>query len=324
MKKKENWIGGGYMMNYYAVLDVGGSAIKYALMDETGGFIEKSSLPTPKASLALFIDTIGGIVDKFKETYPLTGLAVSMPGAVNVESGIIEGITALPYIHGPNMKELLQSRTGLPVELENDANCAGLAEGWIGAAKDVNDFLCLVIGTGVGGAVVLNKEIRHGKNGFAGEFGYMIMEGYLGSNPVETYSSLAAVGGLIKQVAKRKDLEPEALTGKIIFEMAEKGDVDVQDEIDKFMRRLAVGIYNLQFILDPEKILIGGAISHREGFIEKINETLQQMKYESEGLTVKVERCQFGNDSNLIGALHHFLQRQKDIPLISEDVEQIL
>lgn len=304
------------MVNYYAVIDVGGSAIKYALMDETGCFIEKSSTPTPKKGLAEFIDTIGNIVDEFKKSYLIKGLAISTPGAVNVETGIIEGVTALPYIHGPNIKDLLQDRTELPVELENDANCAGLAEGWIGAAKDVKDYLCIVIGVGIGGAVVLDKKIRHGKNRFAGEFGYMMMEDCLGPHMGETYSSLAAVGGLIQQVAKRKGIDPDALTGKIIFKLAEDGDTEVSDEINKFMRRLAVGIYNLQFILDPEKILIGGAISQREEFVEKINETLQQMKYEPEGLTVKVERCQFGNDSNLIGALYHFLQRQKDTLLV--------
>lgn len=300
------------MVNYYAVFDVGGSAIKYALMDETGCFIEKSSLPTPKKSLAEFIDTIGDIVGEFKKSYLVKGLAISIPGVVNVETGIIEGSSALPYIHGPNIKDLLQDKTELPVELENDANCAGLAEGWIGAAKDVKDYLCIVLGIGIGGAVVLDKKLRHGKNGFAGEFGYMLMEDYLGPHMGESFSSLAAVGGLIQQVAKRKGIDPDVLTGKKIFKLAENGDAEVADEIDKFMRRLAVGIYNLHFILDPEKILIGGAISHREGFVEKINEKLQQMKYESEGLTVKVERCQFGNDSNLIGALYHFLQRQKD------------
>ncbi len=300
------------MVNYYTVLDVGGSSIKYALMDETGCFLEKSSLPTPK-SLSELMDTIDSIVRQFKNSHRIKGLAVSMPGAVNTETGYIEGITALPYIHGPNIKELLQERTGLPVELENDANCAGLAEGWIGAAKDVSDYLCIVIGTGIGGAVVLDKKIRHGKNGFAGEFGYMVMEDYLGHQAGETWSSLAAVGGLIKQVAKRKGINPDALSGRVIFELAENGDADVQDEIDKFMKRLAVGIYNLQFIFDPEKILIGGAISHRDGFIEQINERLQQLKYETEGIPVIVERCQYGNDSNLIGALYHYLQRQKNL-----------
>ena len=300
-------------MNYYTVLDVGGSAIKYALMDETGCFIEKSSLPTPKKSLDDLLDAIDSIVKSFRQSYLVNGLAVSMPGAVNTETGYIEGITALPYLHGPNIKKLLQERTGLPVEIENDANCAGLAEGWIGAAKDAADYLCIVIGTGIGGAVVLDKKIRHGKNGFAGEFGYMVMEDYLGQQAGETWSSLAAVGGLIKQVAKRKGMEPDVLSGKVIFDFAENGDADVQDEIEKFMKRLAVGIYNLQFIFDPEKILIGGAISHRDGFIEQINERLQQMKYDKEGIAVTVERCQFGNDSNLIGALYHFLQRQKNV-----------
>ena len=200
--------------------------------------------------------------------------------------------------------------------MENDANCAGLAEGWIGAAKDVNDYLCIVIGTGIGGAVVLDKKIRHGSNGFAGEFGYMIMENYLTTEPGETWSHLSAVGGLIKQVAKRKGVNPDELSGKIIFNLAGNGDTDVQDEIDKFMKRLAVGIYNLKFILDPEKILIGGAISNREGFIEQINETLKQINYDTEGVTTTVEKCQFGNDSNLIGALYHFLQRQKDQALV--------
>ena len=300
-------------MNYYAVVDVGGSAIKYALMDETGCFIDKSSLPTPKNNLGELIDTIDLIVQQYRTTHLIQGLAVSMPGAVNTEVGNIEGITALPYLHGPNIKNILQERTGLPVEMENDANCAGLAEGWIGAAKDVNDYLCIVLGTGVGGAVVLDKKIRHGKNGFAGEFGYMVMEGYLDGQAGETWSSLAAVGGLVKQVAKRKGMSPAVLSGKAIFELAEKGDAEIQDEINKFFMRLAVGIYNLQFIFDPEKILIGGAISHREGFIEQINELLGRMKYDQEGITVKVERCQFGNDSNLIGALYHYLQRQKNL-----------
>ena len=304
------------MMNYYAVTDVGGSAIKYALMDETGRIIEKSSVPTPKTGLADFLDSISNIVNGFKESHELKGLAVSIPGAVNVETGFIEGTSALPYIHGPNIKELLQERTNLPVELENDANCAGLSEGWLGAAKDVKDYICVVLGIGVGGALVLDKKIRHGKNFYAGEFGYMLLEDYLGPNKGESLSSLAAVGGLIKQVAKRKAIDPSELTGKIIYELAEN-DPEVADEIEKFMKRLAVGIYNLQFILDPEKILIGGAISQREGFVEKINELLDQMKHDPKNLPFKAERCQFGNDSNLIGALYHFLQRHQEQTILA-------
>lgn len=298
-------------MNYYAVFDVGGSAIKYSLMDEAGSFLQKSSIPTPKDSMDDLVNTIVTVVKEFQESHELSGIALSMPGAVDVETGYIKGITALPYIHGPNIKELLQERTNLVVELENDANCAGLAEGWIGAAKGIDDYICIVIGTGIGGALVLDKKVRHGRNLFAGEFGYMILEDYFDQPIGETWSSLAATFGLVMQVAKRKNIDPDRLDGLKVFQMADEGDLEVQDEIEKFIKRLAVGIYNLQYMIDPEKILIGGAISKRDGLIGKINEKLRVMKPNEACLDIQVYPCQFGNDSNLIGALYHFLQRRK-------------
>ncbi|MDQ0154618.1 ROK family protein [Robertmurraya andreesenii] len=296
-------------MNNYAVFDTGGSSIKYAVMEETGQVIEKFSIPTPKDGISSFVHTIETIVKDFQTRYVISGIALSMPGAVDVESGYIKGVTAIPYLHGPNIRKLLEEKLNLPVELENDANCAGLAEGWLGAAKDVNDYICIVIGTGIGGSLFLDKKIRHGANLFAGEFGYMILEDFHNQPIGETWSSLAATGGLIKQVAKRKNMDPEILDGKKVFAMAEQDDKEVQEEIEKFIKRLAVGIYNLQYIIDPEKILIGGAISNREGLIENINEKLKQMRADQHCLEIQVEKCQFGNDSNLIGALYHFLQR---------------
>ncbi|GIN63972.1 transcriptional regulator [Robertmurraya siralis] len=300
-------------MDYFAVFDVGGSAIKYSLMDETGAFLEKSSVATPKDGLDSFLDIIDSTVKNFQKNHEISGIALSMPGAVDVDSGFIKGITAIEYIHGPNIKEMIQERTQLRVELENDANCAGLAEGWIGAAKGIKDYICIIIGTGIGGALVLDQKIRHGKNLFGGEFGYMLLEDYLNQPIGESWSALAATGGLIIQVAKRKGLEPAALDGRKIFKMADEGDQEVQDEIEKFMKRLAVGIYNLQYIIDPEKILIGGAISKREGLIEQINEKLKLMKPNHECLDIHVEPCRFGNDSNLIGALYHFLRRTANL-----------
>lgn len=278
-------------------------------MDETGQFLEKSSVPTPKDGVTSFVNTIDTIVKNFQKEHHISGVALSMPGAVDVETGYIKGITAVPYIHGPNIRKLLEEKINLPVEFENDANCAGLAEGWMGAAKGIDDYICIVIGTGIGGSLFLDKKIRHGKNLFAGEFGYMILDDYYNQPIGESWSSLAATGGLIKLVAKRKHLDANTLDGKTVFKMADEGDLEVQDEIEKFIKSLAVGIYNLQYIIDPEKILIGGAISERDGLLDRINEKLLQMRPNQQCLTIQVERCQFGNDSNLIGALYHFLQR---------------
>lgn len=297
-------------MNHYAVFDAGGSSVKYALMNKEGQFLRKGSFETPKDGIQTLIDRIENIVTQFQEIHELSGIALSMPGAVDIQKGIIGGGSAIPYIHGPNIRDLITSRIKLPVELENDANCAALAEGWYGAAKDVRDYICIVIGSGVGGAIVLNKKIRHGRNLHAGEFGFMIMEAEKADLLNTSWSSYASTAGLIKQTAARIGTDPAGLNGKIVFEIAENGNLLVQDEINKFYKRIAVGIFNLQYSIDPEKILIGGAISQRPDLIQNINRELSKLKSHIARLDIKVESCKFGNDSNLIGALCHFLQRQ--------------
>ncbi|WP_057914626.1 ROK family protein [Peribacillus muralis] len=295
-------------MRYYAVFDTGGSSIKYALMDEKATFIERSYVETPKDGIDSFVNIITGIVEQYQESYSLEGIALSMPGAVDVTSGYIGGSSAIPYIHGPNIKQLVQERTGVRVELENDANCAGLAEGWMGAAKGVNDYVCIVIGTGIGGTIILDKKVRRGNNLHAGEFGFMLMEGYLEHPLGKNWSNLASTAGLVRHVAKRKGLESKVFDGHTVFTMSDQGDEDAKEEISTFIRRLAVGIFNVTYVIDPEKILIGGAISKRKDLIERINQELRTMKDDKSRLQVSVEQCAFGNDSNLIGALYHYLQ----------------
>jgi predicted NBD/HSP70 family sugar kinase len=297
---------GGVIMGKYVVIDVGGSSIKYALMDGEGKFYEKGSVKTPDTGIDDFIDTVGSIVDNFKENHEIVGLACSLPGAVEPKSGIIYGASAIPYIHGPNIKELLSNRTQVRVSIENDANCAGLAEGWLGSAKDCENFICVVIGTGIGGCVVANKKILRGKNLHGGEFGYMLVDDSDGIDE-HTWSNTGSTFALVKRVAKVKGIKVEELNGKKVFEMAEQGDEEVKQAIDKWYNYLVRGIFNLQYIIDPEKILIGGAISSRQDFYDIVNGRLNEMKSVYAKLDISVEKCAFENDANLIGALYNFL-----------------
>ena len=136
-------------MKYYIGIDVGGSSIKVALVDEKGNISHnwKAKTPTSLERFYLLIDN----------------------------TGIIGGSSALPYIHGPNIKKDLEIRTNLRVEMENDANCAALAEVWIGNASDVQDSMFVVSGTGIGGAVIKDKKIHRGVHLHGGEYGYEIM-----------------------------------------------------------------------------------------------------------------------------------------------------
>ena len=299
---KENKI-----IDKYIALDVGGSAIKYGLLNKYGEILEKGNIVTDNEDIDKFIFDIKSIVEKYIKSENIKGLACSFPGAVNQKTGFIEGVSAVPCIHNVNMKKLLSEATALEISMENDANCSALAEGWIGAAKDVDNFISIVLGTGIGGAVVIDKKILRGKNLHGGEFGFIQVTDEKGENGLgNVWSRVASTGALIRRVANRKNIDVSDLTGQLVFEM-EKDDEEVKEEFAEWFKVLAKGIYNIQYILDPEKILIGGGISARKDFINRLNQYLELMKNKESTLDIKVEKCEFDNDANLIGALYNFL-----------------
>lgn len=299
---KENKI-----IDKYIALDVGGSAIKYGLLNKYGEILEKGNIVTDNEDIDKFIFDIKIIVEKYIKSENIKGLACSFPGAVNQKTGFIEGVSAVPCIHNVNMKKLLSEATALEISMENDANCSALAEGWIGATKDVDNFISIVLGTGIGGAVVIDKKILRGKNLHGGEFGFIQVTDEKGENGLgNVWSRVASTGALIRRVANRKNIDVSDLTGQLVFEM-EKDDEEVKEEFAEWFKVLAKGIYNIQYILDPEKILIGGGISARKDFIDRLNKYLELMKNKESTLDIKVEKCEFDNDANLIGALYNFL-----------------
>lgn len=301
-------------MNNYMVFDIGGSAIKYAVINENGDFLTKGSYPSSPFDFEKFISDLLQVTSENQKKYQISGIALSSPGGVNSDTGIIGGISALPCIHGPNIKEIIENKTGLPVEIENDANCAALAEVWKGAAVDNNDVLFVVIGSGIGGAVVIDRKIHKGANLHSGEIGYMIMDTVVDKNNISfrTWSELAAVGALVRQVAKVKGIDVSNLDGKQVFAAAEAGDPDCMNAIDDFYLSLAKGIFNLQYVYDPEKIIIGGAVSSNDTLIKQINKKIDIIMDSLHGAKVRpvIEACKFGNDANLIGALSHYFQRR--------------
>src|SRR5699024_10125386 len=159
-----------HSMNKYTAFDIGGTNVKYGLVEVENGYAEikeHHSIPAPGS-----LDSLLNRICTFAaEHHDAAGVAISSPGAVSDE-GIVYGASALDYLHGPNMKQLIATRTGLPVYIENDANCAASAEMCAGAAQHHRDFLMMVIGTGIGGAIVKDKKLHKGAHLHGGEFGY--------------------------------------------------------------------------------------------------------------------------------------------------------
>jgi glucokinase len=303
----------GHIMRNFMVFDIGGSSTKWSVISEEGEFKESNKFTCPKAADEFFGELIK-ITNEMKKKHDVKGIAISAPGAVDSNTGLIGGISAIPYIHGPNFKEILKESTGINVELENDANCAALGECWLGAGKDSNDLAFVVCGSGIGGAIVKNKKIHVGIHKHGGEFGYCVMDYELEGNPkFISWSKAGATKALAENVAKLKGMDEAALNGEEVFELCDKGDEIALKEVDKYYFIMAMGIYNIQYTYDPEVIILGGAISERKDYVEEIIKRLDIMMNNGLEGTIKplIKICKYGNDANKLGALCNYLQREK-------------
>lgn len=283
-------------------IDIGGTSIKYGVW-ENEELSHKGNLKTP-ATWEGMKNSLLKIKETAEETFAIDGVAISSPGAVNQEKRIIEGASALPYLHNFPIYDELETLLNCPVTFENDANCAALAEIWKGAAKGLKNVLFVVVGTGIGGSVIVDGKIQHGKHLFGGEFGFMLM------TENETFSTLATAVNMAKRYGERKGYEPGAISGKEVFQLADEGDQLAQEEAATFYTYLARGIYNLQYSFDPEVILIGGGISNKTGLVEKLEEEFDKILQTVKIAPFKplIRTCEFKNDANLIGAVANYLQ----------------
>ncbi|CEO28931.1 ROK family protein [[Clostridium] sordellii] len=305
------------MLSIYLGIDIGGTSIKYGTYNEYGEELIKGSkyIKTPKYDLGKIVKIIDSIVNEFKE---LDGIGLSIPGCINPESGYIQDGGSIRALDKVNIKELLKRELKIDVEVENDANCALLAEKWIGNAKESSNFICITLGTGVGGALYINDKLVSGNNNFAGEFGYMIVDNIYDRYKVKTLNRDSSTITFIRQVASKKGIYYKALDGISIFNLIKSKDEDAVDAYRKWIRRIAICIYNLGFIIDPEKVLIGGGVSEESIFISDIKLELNKLSVELikengklENLSSKwnVIPCKYLNDSGKIGAVYNYMSR---------------
>lgn len=289
-------------------IDVGGTAIKHALLEETGKIIVQDACTTPKDSLTDFLSTLKTLAEAYQNQFGnLAGAAFSFPGSVDEDLGVIHNILALPFLRGIPLLKKLSDTLGLPVTMENDANCAALGENWLGAAKGARDVCFVLCGTGVGGALLHEGRILHGRHFLCGEIGLMRLAP---DGPL--LNEAGSVGGLVQRVAKEKGLPENSLDGEKVFAMAEAGDTCAQEQIAYMFRALALGLVNARYFYDPDLFLLGGAISSRPDFVPALLEQVKAIIAREPDLAVEsvvIKACQHGNNANLLGAAKHFLQK---------------
>lgn len=286
--------------------DIGGSSVKYAVIEKTGKILAKGKKTTPQEKEEFF-RLIENVAASYRRAYTIEGAGFSFPGAVDDVSGVIGGSSALPYIHDFPIRQELERRLSLSAALENDANCAALGESWLGVGKEHEDLVFLVIGTGIGGAVVKGKRIHHGKHLHGGEFGYMVSDA---SHRILSETGSTRV--LAERVADAKGLSREEMDGRKAFALADAGDADALQAVSAMYEALAMAIYNLQYAIDPEIFVLGGAVSERPGFAEEIGKRVDVILKDVGVARIRpiIRPAQFGNDANLLGAVRALLNKQ--------------
>lgn len=298
--------------NLYFVLDIGGTYIKYALMDRKCKFVKKGKRPTPRDSFQNFLAAIYKIFEKYSDR--ISGIALSCAGVIDSTTGYMENGGSLEYIKQVNLKEILEKRCHVPVSVENDARCAGLAEVWKGSLSGCKIAAAMILGTAVGGVVLIDGKVLLGMHLMAGEFSYLLTNADDAENPEKTFAKRGGVPWLLRDAAEKLDIAYEGFSGEKLFGMAAVGNETALICARNYARQIAVQIMNLQFMLDPERIAIGGGVSTEKILITLIKEEIKKLTevYPHPVPLPEITTCRFYNDSNLIGALYSYLEKYEE------------
>ncbi|WP_121613409.1 ROK family protein [Mesobacillus foraminis] len=290
-------------MKKYIVFDVGGTNVKHGIILEDYTILSKNTYPTQCSNLEFFLADMLHVIEEYTSSQQISGIAISLPGYINPQTGYSEQAGSITALDNQNLKELLEAKVALRVEIENDGNCAALAEKLNGNAVDCTDFICMTIGTGIGGGIFVNNQILHGTSFRGGEFGFMITQGGQGIKSIMHRN--ASTSSLIHAYKQLIGMEmEETISGEQVFFEAITNP-DVQALIDSWLKSLSYGIFNLAVTLNPQKLLIGGGISVRENLINHLMDHLEEIPFWHE-FKIPIEICKHKNDAGMIGAFYHF------------------
>ena len=287
-------------MNILAI-DIGGTMIKYGLVSSDGEILSTDKIETEaEKGLENILNKIDNIFKRYKENNPV-GIAVSGTGQINGMIGkVIGGNPIIPNWIGANLVKILEEKYNLPAILENDVNCVALGEKWIGAGKNLSNFICLTIGTGIGGGVILNNQLFRGENFVAGEFGHILIK----KGEFEQFASTTALIRLVKERTEK------TLNGKEIFDLEKKEIVEYQEVISEWIENLTDGLSSIVYCFNPANIILGGGvIGQGEPLINRIKNSLFKKIGSQFKEKLNIIQAKLGNNAGMIGASYLLLEK---------------
>jgi len=292
-------------MRNYLVFDIGGTDLKYAIINQAGTLTVSGKTPTVKTSLPAFIQSLQNIINQYETA--ISGIAVSVPGKIQHPQEVIQFGGMLPFLNGVKLADYLT--TTVPIVVENDGKAATLAELWRGNLKTVNNGMVLVLGTAVGGGLVLNRQLVRGSHDQAGELSFMSAGATFA--PTEMYGAKGSAVSMINAVATALGL-PDQNDGPAVFKALTAGNLTALSIFNDYCQRIAGLIQNVQTVVDVDCFVIGGGIAAQSLVTMTINAEFDQLRQASPMIRDTLTRPQivtsrYHGKANLYGALYQLL-----------------
>jgi len=283
---------------YKLGVDLGGTKIEAILLDENLDIITRKRIPTPQNDYQQILDSITKLVLEISENIKNYSIGICTPGAISKQTGLIKNSNTQCLI-GKSLKEDLEYKLGGKISMENDANCFAMAEAIMGAATDFDLVFGVILGTGVGGGIVINKKLHLGRTNISGEWGHHTLHRngnrcYCGKyGCVETYISGPAL-----------ENQWNKLTGesKSISEILPYIDSDIGKQWkNEFLENFGYGLANVIDILDPDAIVIGGGLSNIDFLYTEGKESVFNKVF-SDLVDTPILKNQLGDSAGVFGA----------------------
>lgn len=315
------------MQNYFIGIDIGGTMIKGALFGSDGLPVLKRSAETraDKGRDAV-LNSLTSLIQSLHNTdQRASSVGIGVAGVLNPPKEVLLQSPNIKVLEQVPLKKMLSDALHLPVFLENDANAAALGEQWAGAGRELDNFLLITLGTGIGGGFILHGELWSGENGKAGEFGHMVvkadgeacacgkrgcLEAYSSATAIKRMAQDALRAGACSGLQNLSGSDFSAIDAKMVYQAALQGDAVSMDIFKHMARYLAIGISNVNNLLDIHSFILGGAVSNAfEVFGHFLLEEVNRQVYQVSRNKIVISVSQLGNDAGVYGAAYLALQR---------------
>lgn len=306
------------MDEYVVGVDLGGTKIELGLIDPQNKIVARKKIPTdaesgPEAA----VERMAAVVDEFARHVPegasIASLGICCPGPLDHIAGVLINPTNLPKFYNVPLRQMLSDRLHMPVSMEHDAKAAGLGEFYYGAGRDEHSMVFMVIGTGVGAAIILDGQLIRGVKNFAGEVGHATVDrdgeacacGSRGC--LETYTSGPWLARRYQRLLEREgkslpNMSEAPITGEMVASRARDGEPLARQIMDEAGEALGIAVATMAMTLDIEQYVFGGSVPKcGDILLEPARRTVPKYSFRTVGPRVRLVVSELGDDGPILG-----------------------